>query len=114
MDTIFMNYENSKTSDPHRLLFNLTDRINVKRRDYTWENIKKSYINSKIKISAPAWNEELELLNGSYSVSDIRDYFTYMLKRYETVTDNPSIKIYLNKIENRITFKKRQDIILSS
>ena len=111
MDTIFMNYENSKTSDPHRLLFNLTDRINVKRRDYTWENIKKSYINSKIKISAPTWNEELELLNGSYSVSDIRDYFTYMLKRYETVTDNPSIKIYLNKIENRITFKK--DRILS-
>ena len=106
-----MNYENSKTSDPHRLLFNLTDRINVKRRDYTWENIKKSYINSKIKISAPTWNEELELLNGSYSVSDIRDYFTYMLKRYETVTDNPSIKIYLNKIENRITFKK--DRILS-
>ena len=111
MDTIFMNYENSKTSDPHRLLFNLTDRINVKRRDYTWENIKKSYINSKIKISAPTWNEELELLNGSYSVSDIRDYFTYMLKRYETVTDNPSIKIYLKKIENRITFKK--DRILS-
>ena len=111
MDTIFMNYENSKTSDPHRLLFNLTDRINVKRRDYTWENIKKSYINSKIKISAPTWNEEFELLNGSYSVSDIRDYSTYMLKRYETVTDNPSIKIYLNKIENRITFKK--DRILS-
>ena len=122
MGTIFMNYENSKTSDPHRLLFNLTDRINLKRSDkyvalcnltiyYTWENIKKSYINNKIKILAPTWNEEFELLNGSYSVSDIRDYSTYMLKRYETVTDNPSIKIYLNKIENRITFKK--DRILS-
>ena len=122
MDTIFMNYENSKTSDPHRLLFNFTDRINLKRSDkyvalcnltiyYTWENIKKSYINNKIKILAPTWNEEFELLNGSYSVSDIRDYSTYMLKRYETVTDNPSIKIYLNKIENRITFKK--DRILS-
>ena len=33
MDTIFMNSENSKTSDPHRLLFNLTDKINLRRSD---------------------------------------------------------------------------------
>ena len=31
MDTIFMNSENSKTSDPYRLLLNLTDKINFKR-----------------------------------------------------------------------------------
>ena len=76
MDTIFMNSENSKTSDPHRLLLNLTDKINLKRSDkyvalsnlsiyYTWKNIKKSYIKSKFKISASTQYEEFELPDGS-------------------------------------------------
>ena len=77
-----MNFENSKTSDLHRLLLNLSGKINLKRSDkyvafsnlsiyYTWKNIKKSYKNNKFKISAPTWNEEFELPDGSYSVSDI-------------------------------------------
>ena len=81
MDTIFMNSENSKTSDPHRLLLNLPDKINLKRSDkyvalsnlrifYTWKNIKKPYKNNKLKISAPTWNEKFELPDGSYSVYD--------------------------------------------
>ena len=118
MDTIFMNSENSKTSDPHRSLLNLSDKINLKRSDkyvalsnlsiyYTWKNIKKSYKNNKFKTSAPTWNEEFELSDRSYSVSDIRDYFKYILKKHETVTDNPSIMIYVNKIKNRITFKMK-------
>ena len=56
MDTIFMNSENSKRSDPQRLLLNLSDKVNFKRSDkyvalsnlsisYTWKNIKKSYKN---------------------------------------------------------------------
>ena len=64
MDTIFMNSENNKTFDPHRLLLNLTDKINLKRSDkyvavsnlsiyYTWKNIKKSYKNNELKTSAP-------------------------------------------------------------
>ena len=69
------------------------------------EKYKKSYNNNTFKISAPAWNEEFELADGSYSVSDIQDYFDNILKKHETVTDNPSIRIYINKIENRITFK---------
>ena len=74
MDTIFVNFENSKTSDLHKLLFSLSDKINLKRSDkyvalsnfsiyYTWKNIKKSYKNNKFKISAPTWNEEFELLD---------------------------------------------------
>ena len=70
MDTIFINSENSKTSDPHRLLLNLTGRINLKRSDkyvalsnlsiyYTWKNIKKSHKNNNFKIFAPSWNEEV-------------------------------------------------------
>ena len=56
-------------------------------------------------MSAPTWNEESELTDGSHSVLDIQDYFEYTLKKHEIVTDNPSIRIYINKIENRITFK---------
>ena len=116
MDTIFMNSENTKTTDHRRLLLNLIDKINLKRSDkyvalsklniyYTWKNIKKLNKTNKFKISAPTWNEELELPDGWYSVSDVPDYFEYILKKYVTVTDNPSIGIYVNKIENRITFE---------
>ena len=66
------------------------------------KNMKLSYKNNKFEISAPTWNEEFELPHGSYSVSDIQDYFEYIIKNYETVTDNPSIMKYENKIENRV------------
>ena len=55
-------------------------------------------------MSAPASNEQFELPDGSYSVTDIQDYFEYIFRKHESVTDNPSILIYINKIENRITF----------
>ena len=112
IDTILMNSGNSKTSDPHRILLSLSDKINwyiyVALSNfsiyYTWENIKKSYKNNTFK-TAPTWNEKFELPDGSYSVSDIEDYFKYNLKKHVTVTDNPSIMIYVHKIENRITLK---------
>ena len=102
MDTIFMNSKNSETYDSHRLLLNLSDKVNLKRSDkhvalsnlsiyYTWKNIKKSYKNNKFKILAPTWNEEFELPDGSCSASDIQDYFEYILKKHEEKTDNPSI-----------------------
>ena len=69
------------------------------------EKYKKSYKNNKIKISTPTWNEENELPGGSYFISDIQDYFEYILKKHETVTDNPSIRTYINKIENRVALK---------
>ena len=72
---------------------------------YKWKNIKKSYKNNKFKISAPTRNKEFELPDRSYSVSDIQDYFEYMLQKHYKVTDNPSIMIYVNKIKNRIMFK---------
>ena len=119
-----MNFKNSKTSDPHRLLINLTDKIDFRRKDkyfalsnfsnyYTWKNIKKSYESNKFKISAPTWNEEFELPDGSYSISDIQDYFEYILKKDGEKTVNLSIKIYVNKIENRIfTFKVKKGYYL--
>ena len=67
--------------------------------------LKKSCKNNKFKISAPTLNEEFELPDGSYSVSDIQKYFEYIIKKQETSTDNPSIKMYVNKIKSRTTFK---------
>ena len=83
MDTIFMNSENSKTSEYHVLVLNLTDKLDLRRSQktialsnlsiyYTWKNVKSSYNNNKFKISAPTWSEEFELPGRSYSVSDIQ------------------------------------------
>ena len=49
--------------------------------------------------------KNLNYLLESYSASDIHDYFEYILKYHAERTINPSIRIYVNKIENRITFK---------
>ena len=91
MDTIFMNSENSKTSE-YVLGLKLTDKLDLRRGQktvalsnlsiyYTWKNIKSLYNNNKFKISAPTWNEEFELPDGSYSKSDIQDYFEYILRK---------------------------------
>ena len=82
MNAIFMNSQNSKTSEYHVLLLNLTDTLDLRRGEktvalsnlsiyYTWKNIKSSYNNNKFKISASTWSEEFDLPDGSYSVSDI-------------------------------------------
>ena len=55
---------------------------------YTSKNIKKSYEDNKFKISAPTWNEDFELPDGSYSVSNIQDYIKYNIRNYKEVTDN--------------------------
>ena len=69
------------------------------------KTIKSSYNNNKFTKSAPIWNDKFELSYGSYSVTDIQDYFEYILKKHGENTDNPSVKIYVNKIKNRIAFK---------
>ena len=68
---------------------------------YTWKNIKSEY-NNKFRISAPAWNDEFNLSDGSYSVSDIQDYFEYIVKKHEAVADNSSAQIYVTKIKSII------------
>ena len=116
MDTIFMNSENSKTSKPHVLILKLTDKLDLRRGEkiivlsnltiyYTWKNIKSSYNNNKSKTPAPTWNDKFELSDGSYSVPNIQDYFEYILKKHGEKTDKLSVQIYVNKIENKVTFK---------
>ena len=66
------------------------------------KKIKRSYKNNKFKILTPTWNKEFELPGGSCSISNIQDYFEYILKKHGVKTVNTSIRIYINKIENRI------------
>ena len=68
-------------------------------------NIKSAHSNNKFKVSATTWNEKIDLPGGSYSISYIQDYFEYIIKKNETIEDNSPVKIYTNKIKNRIVFK---------
>ena len=96
MDTIFMNSENSSTSKPHILKLKLADELDLSIGKkvialsnlsiyYTWKNIKSSYNSNKLKISAATWNDKFELPDGSNSVSDIQDYFEYILKMHAEI-----------------------------
>ena len=112
-----MNTENSKTNESNKFIYQFTDKLNLKTPNnkniglvnlsiyYTWKNIKSAYNKNKSKISAPTWNDEFDLPDGSYSISDIQDYFEFIIKKHETLTENPPIQIYPNKIKNRIVFK---------
>ena len=116
MDTIFMNSEKSKTCNPHVLILKITNTLNLRMSEnvialsnlsiyYTLRNMKSSYNNNKHKISAPAWNHKFELPDGWYSVSGIQDYFEYIFKKHGEDIHKPLVQIYVDKIENRITFK---------
>ena len=72
---------------------------------YTGKNIQSEYNNNKSKISAPTWNDTFDLPEGCYSISDIQDYFEFIIKKHKTLTENLPIQIYSNKIKNRIVFK---------
>ena len=111
-----MNTSNSKTNESNRFIDQFTDKLNLKNPNknialanlsiyYTWKNIKSECNNNKFKIHPPTWYDEFNLPDGSYSFSDIQDYFEYMIKKYETIADNPPVQIYVNKIKNRIIFK---------
>ena len=112
-----MNTENSKKNEPNKFIYQFTDKLNLKAPNnknirlvnlniyYTWKNIKFAYNNYKFKISAPTWNDTFDLPDGSYLISDIQDYFKFIIKKHESLTENPPIQIYPNKIKNRIVFK---------
>ena len=97
-----MNTLNSKTSASNKFIYQFTDKLNLKDPNkyvalanlsiyYTRKNIKSEYDNNKFKISAPTWNDEFSLPDGFYSVSDIQDYFEYVIKKHESIADNPPV-----------------------
>ena len=116
METIFVNTENSKTNEPHRFKLDVANKLHLKNPNknmalanlstyYTWENIKSEYKNNKFKISAPTWSDTFDLPDGFYSICDAQDYFEFIIKKHETLTENPPIGIYPIKIKNKIVFE---------
>ena len=96
IEKIFMNTENSKANEFKKFIYYFTDKINVKNPNkniafinlsiyYTWKNIKSAYSRNKLKISAPTWNYEFDLHDGSYSVWDIEYCFKYIIKKHKTI-----------------------------
>ena len=100
METFFINTKNSKTSESNKFVYNLTDKLNLKNPNktmalanlsiyYTWKNIKKGYSNHKFKIS----------------IARIQDYFEYIIKQHETITNNsfpiPIYPIYYHRHQHQ-------------
>ena len=94
-----MNSDNSKTSKPHILILKLINKLDLRIGKkvialsnlsiyYTWKNMKSSYNNNKFKISAPTWTDKFELPDGSYSVSNIQDYFEYIFQSMKKILMN--------------------------
>ena len=109
-----MNLDNSKASKLHILKLKLTSNLDLRIGEkvialsnlsiYTWKNIKSTY-NNKFKISAPTWNDEFNLRDESYTVSDIQDYFEYILKKHGENDHNPSVQIYVKKLKIGLLLK---------
>ena len=116
METICVNTLNSKINESTKFIYRFTHILNFKNTNkniaianlsiyYTWKNIKSEHNNNKFKISASTWNDKFNLSNGSYSVSDIQDYFECIIKKHKTIADDHPLQIYVNKIKARIAFK---------
>ena len=116
METFFMNTKNSKINESHRFKYDLIDKLDLKNPNknmalgslsiyYTWKNVKSTYNNNKFKISAPTWNETLDLPDGSYNIPEIQDYMEYIIKKHEKIGETAPILIYANTTNNRIVFK---------
>ena len=96
-DIFFINTLNRDTNESNKFIYQYTDKLNPNKNKslanlsiyYTWKNIRSEYNNNKLKISAPTWNDDFSLPDGSYSVSDVQDYFEYIIKKHETIAYNP-------------------------
>ena len=124
MDTIFMNLENSKTSKLHVLKLKITSKLDLRIGEkvialsnlsiyYTWRNIKSSYNNNKFKISVPTWNDEFELPDRSYTVSDIQDYSKYILINMGKILISHQYKYMKTKLKIGLHLKLKMSIVLN-
>ena len=106
-----MNLKNSKTSDLHRVILNLSDKVGLKRSDkyvalsnlsiyYTWNNIGKSYRNNKFEASALTQTKKFKFIDGPYFVSDIQNYYEYIIKKHDALLDGKT-KTLVDNFEKR-------------
>ena len=100
-----MDTENNKTNESNKFCYNKSIALVILIIYYTWKNNKSAFNNNKFKIFAPTRNDELYLLDGPYSASDIQHCFQYTIKKHETIGKSSPIKIYINRIENPVVFK---------
>ena len=111
-----MNTANNKTKHSNNFVYNFTDKLNLKNPNknialanlsiyYTWKNVKSDYNNNKFKISAPTWNDTFDVIDVSYSIAALQNYFEYIIKKHETIAEVSPVLIYVNEINNRIVFK---------
>ena len=118
MEILFLDTENSKTTDFNRFRLDFTNNLDLRGNKtvslsnlsiyYSWKNIKEDYKNNKFKLSGPTWDETFYLPDGSYTIKDIQYYFLWVIKKHETDAESSEespILIYPNRIENRIVFK---------
>ena len=98
-----MNTLNSKTNDSNRFMYQFTDKLNLKNPNknmtladlsiyYTTKNIKSEYNSNKFKIHAPTWNDEFDLPDRSYSVSDVQDILNISSKNMKLLQITPPFK----------------------
>ena len=104
METIFMNTGNRETNELHKFVLNFSQILDLKSSNkhvalqnlsfhYTCKKIRKQYKNNALKLIDRTWNNELELPDRSYYVSDIQDYIEYIIKKHETLTKIPPIHV---------------------
>ena len=103
MGIIIMNTGNTKTDEPHKFVVNLSQRLDLRSSKhfalqilsiyYISKDIRQQYKKNKLKTIIPTWNDEFELPDGSYSVSDIQDYIKYIIEKHEALPTNPPIHI---------------------
>ena len=94
MEILFMDTENSKTTDSNRFRLYFTNKIDLRGNKtvslshlsmyYAWKNIEKECKNNKFKLSGSTWDETFDLPDGSYTIEDIQDYFLWIIKKHET------------------------------
>ena len=113
LSNIFMETENSKTNEPHKFVYNFSQRsiklVAFQNLSiyYKWKNMRQQYQNTKLEIIAPTLNDTFELLDASHLVSDIQNYIEYIIKKRETLTVVPPIHTYINRINNISVQNKR-------
>ena len=111
-----MNMENSKMNESHKFVLNFSQRLDLRSSNkhivlpnlpiyYKWKNIRKQNQSNRLKKIAPTWNGEFNLLDGTYSVSDIQDCIEFIIKKHETLTAISPIHVYINRSNNRLVFK---------
>ena len=94
METIFINKENSKMNEPHKFVFNLSQGLDLRSSNkhvalqnlsicYRQKNTRRKNKSNKLKIITPTQNDEFELPDGSYSISDVQDYIQFIIKRHD-------------------------------